>query len=111
LDGCVGSTELLPVTLKHNILNITIEYLWVILRSKITLDQWKYQVTGSTPSRYRIGKREIDETIILLSEDKIQNEYSSKIIKLIKQNANTNIKFMSNLESNEKKYTENILKK
>lgn len=108
LAGCVGSTEFLPITLNSD--KITIEYLWVILRSKIITDQWKYQVTGSTPSRYRIGDREIKETIVPIPSDNLQLEYSSKIIQSIKENDELNSAFEIILKSSEDTYINKIFR-
>ena len=68
LNGFVGSSELIPVKLKSN--KVTSEFLWIILRSRYILDQWKYQITGS--SRMRIGKEELLSTLIPMPE--IQQE-------------------------------------
>ena len=108
LNGCVGSTELIPVTIKSE--KILMEYLWVILRSKIVLDQWKYQVTGSTPSRYRIGVKELNTTIIPIPDKEIQKSYSKKIIDLIHQNDEVNKTFQNEFEEDEINYINNILK-
>lgn len=70
LDGCVGSSELIPVKLKNN--KVTNEFLWIILRSRYVLDQWKYQITGS--SRMRIGKEELLNTLIPIPKPKVQKE-------------------------------------
>jgi type I restriction enzyme M protein len=108
LDGCVGSTEFIPVTVKKS--KIILEYFLVMIRSKIVLDQWKYQVTGSTPSRYRIGDVEVKNTIIPLPDRRVQRRYSTIIIKAIKENKQINDIFENSLQKTEEKYIRNILK-
>ena len=60
LDGCVGSLEFIPARLNAD--DVMLDYLLIILRSKLVTDQWKYQISGSTPSRERV-----DETTVLES--------------------------------------------
>ncbi len=69
-DGAVGSSEFIPLALDSA--DVTLEYLWSILRSDYVLMQWAYALTGS--SRMRIGQKELDETIIPLPSPKIQSE-------------------------------------
>ena len=70
LDGCVASSELVPVRLKND--RTTNKYLWMILRTELVLNQWKHEVTGA--SRARIGKTELKDTLIPLPEKKEQEE-------------------------------------
>jgi len=74
-DGCVGSSELVPVVLNSS--EVSLEYLWAVLRSDYILKQWKYELTGS--SRMRIGPNEIKNTIIPMPEKKIQQEIVGEI--------------------------------
>jgi len=81
LDGCVGSTEFTPIEPLLDKINPA--YLVVILRSKIVVDQWKYQITGSTPSRERIGDEELRETLIPKPEKDIQKEIAESVLGII----------------------------
>lgn len=85
--GCIGSTELLPLVLKSD--KVTLDYLWVILRSKYVLDQWKYELTGS--SRMRLSRKELRETIVPIIEKKEQMKMVTKINREISK-AETNLK-------------------
>ena len=69
-DGCVGSSELIPINLNSE--DFLLDYLWIILRSEYVLNQWKHELTGS--SRMRIGWNEINNTIIPVVDKKIQRE-------------------------------------
>lgn len=69
-DGCVGSSELLSFVLDSS--EITLDYLWAVLRSDYVLKQWEYELTGS--SRMRIGPNEIKKTIIPIPDLKLQKE-------------------------------------
>lgn len=69
-DGCVGSSELLSFVLDSS--EITLDYLWAVLRSDYVLKQWEYELTGS--SRMRIGPNEIKNTIIPIPDLKLQKE-------------------------------------
>lgn len=80
-DGCVGSSELVPYVLMTD--DVTLDYLWLILRSSYILKQWEFAVTGS--SRMRIGPTEIDNTIIPKPERKIQDKIVSEAMAKIKQ--------------------------
>lgn len=74
-DGCVGSSELVPIVLASS--EVTLDYLWIILRSDYVLKQWEYELTGS--SRMRIGRNEIRDTIIPIPEKKVQNTIVEEI--------------------------------
>ncbi len=74
-DGCVASSELISLLLDSS--DVSLEYLWAVLRSKYILNQWKYGLTGS--SRMRIGPNEIKETIIPIPNKKIQKEIVEEI--------------------------------
>lgn len=78
-EGKVASSELIPIKLKSD--KISLEYLWVILRSEYTLMQWSFSLTGS--SRMRIGKEEINKTVIPIPEKEIRNEIVSETIGLL----------------------------
>lgn len=69
-DGCVGSSELLPFVLDSS--DITLDYLWAVLRSDYVLKQWEYELTGS--SRMRIGQNEIKNTVIPIPDLELQKE-------------------------------------
>ena len=81
LEGCVASTEFIPLSLTSE--DILLDYLLIILRSRIVTDQWKYQVTGSTPSRERISKTELLQTLIPSPKKKVQKEIAKTILKKI----------------------------
>lgn len=80
-DGCVGSSELLPFVLNYS--EITIDYLWAVLRSDYVLKQWEYELTGS--SRMRIGPNEIKNTIIPIPDLKLQKEIVDDIKEKIRK--------------------------
>ncbi|MGB3346809.1 MAG: restriction endonuclease subunit S [Candidatus Humimicrobiia bacterium] len=80
-DGCVGSSELVPLRLISE--DVLLEYLWIILRSDYVLKQWKYEITGS--SRERIGKTELRNTIIPIPKKNIQQEIINKVKEKVKQ--------------------------
>lgn len=83
-DGCVGSSELLPFVLDSS--EITLDYLWAVLRSKYVLKQWEYELTGS--SRMRIGPNEIKNTIIPIPDLKLQKEIVDDIKDKIRKSEN-----------------------
>jgi len=74
-DGCVGSSELLPFVLDSS--EITLDYLWAVLRSDYVLKQWEYELTGS--SRMRIGPNEIKNTVIPIPDLELQKEIVDNI--------------------------------
>ncbi|MDO8515442.1 MAG: restriction endonuclease subunit S [bacterium] len=74
-DGCVGSSELIPLVLDSD--EVSIEYLWAILRSDYVLKQWEYELTGS--SRMRIGPNEINNTVIPIPDQRVQKEIVEEI--------------------------------
>lgn len=80
-DGCVGSSELLPYIL--NSTEVSLKYLWAIIRSDYVLKQWEYELTGS--SRMRIGPNEISHTIIPIPERKIQTQIVAEIEERIQE--------------------------
>lgn len=83
-DGCVGSSELLSFVLDSP--EITIDYLWAVLRSDYVLKQWEYELTGS--SRMRIGPNEIKNTIIPIPDLKLQKEIVDDIKEKIRKSDN-----------------------
>jgi len=74
-DGCVGSSELVPIVLASS--EIILDYLWIILRSDYILKQWEYELTGS--SRMRIGWNEMRDTIIPIPDKKVQNNIVEEV--------------------------------
>ena len=74
-DGYVASSELVPLVLEST--EVTLEYLWAVLRSEYVLDQWQFQLTGS--SRMRIGSNEIKNTIIPMVNARKQMEIVEQI--------------------------------
>jgi len=78
LEGCVASNEFIPLSLTSK--DVLLSYLLVILRSKIATDQWKYQVTGSTPSRERITKTELLQTLTPMPNKNVQREIGQTIL-------------------------------
>lgn len=78
LEGCVASTEFIPLSLTSK--DVLLNYLVVILRSTIVTDQWKYQVTGSTPSRERITKTGLLQTLIPKPKKKVQRQIAQAIL-------------------------------
>lgn len=83
-DGCVGSSELLSFVLDSP--EITMDYLWAVLRSDYVLKQWEYELTGS--SRMRIGPNEIKNTIIPIPDLKLQKEIVDDIKEKIRKSDN-----------------------
>ena len=78
-EGAVGSSELIPFSLKSS--DISLDYLWAVLRSDYVLKQWAYMLTGS--SRMRIGLTEINQTIVPIPDKQTQNEIVATISGLI----------------------------
>jgi hypothetical protein len=74
-DGSVGSSELIQLALDST--EVSVEYLWAVLRSDYVLKQWQFELTGS--SRMRIGPNEIRNTIIPFADIKTQDEIVSAI--------------------------------
>lgn len=74
-DGCVGSSELMPFTLDCT--DVSLEYLWAVLRSEYVLKQWEYSLTGS--SRMRIGTSELNQTIVPIPDKNIQDAIVEEI--------------------------------
>jgi len=80
-DGAVGSSELVPLLLESA--DVSLEYLWAVLRSDYVLKQWEYELTGS--SRMRIGSTELKQTIIPVPDKKIQDEITADIGEMIEE--------------------------
>lgn len=74
-DGSVGSSELVPLSLEST--DVSLKYLWAVLRSDYVLKQWEYELTGS--SRMRIGSTELKQTIIPIPDKKIQEDIVTDI--------------------------------
>lgn len=83
-DGAVGSSELVPILLESA--DVSLKYLWAILRSDYVLKQWAYELTGS--SRMRIGKTELKRTIIPIPSRRIQDKITTSIDKMIAKSDN-----------------------
>ena len=80
-DGAVGSSEFFSLALDS--VDISLKYLWAILRSDYVLKQWKYKVSGS--SRMRIGLEELEDTIIPIPDKNMQDEIVKDIEEKIKK--------------------------
>ena len=83
LDGCVGSLELIPVRL--NVEDVVLDYLLIILRSRLVTDQWKYQISGSTPSRERVDETIVLETLVPRPQEPVQRKTIDAISSRIDQ--------------------------
>jgi len=84
LEGLLTSTEFLPVKIRED--KIDKNYLLVLLRSKIVLDQMKYITTGSTPSRGRITKNDLMKILIPMPNRKgLEGEIANKVFDNIKE--------------------------
>ena len=81
LDGCAASTEFTPIEILQD--SVETNYLIAVLRSKVVVDQWKYQITGSTPSRERIGETELRMTLIPKPDRDIQKEIGRNVMDAI----------------------------
>ncbi|MCL5093947.1 MAG: restriction endonuclease subunit S [Patescibacteria group bacterium] len=103
-DGCVGSNELLPFVLDSS--EITLDYLWAVLRSDYVLKQWEHELTGS--SRMRIGSNEIKNTIIPIPDLKLQKEIVNEIKNKL-ENADDELRKANELEENSKKLFEKLV--
>jgi len=80
-SGSVASSELIPIRVKKE--GVSLEYLWVVLRSQYTLKQWAYSLTGS--SRMRIGKTEINETVIPIPSESERKIIVKQVFNLFKE--------------------------
>ena len=80
-DGTTGSSELIPLSLDST--DVSLKYLWAVLRSQYVLKQWEYTLTGS--SRMRIGSTELRQTIIPIPDKEIQDEIVADIEELTTQ--------------------------
>ena len=69
-----------------------------------------FQITGSTPSRYRIGEMELNSTIIPIPDKKVQHFYSSNILSKIEDNKKQNIIFKDDFGTIENDHIIKILK-
>lgn len=78
-DGAVGSSELVPILLEST--DVSLKYLWAVLRSDYVLKQWAYQLTGS--SRMRIGSTELKQTVIPIPDKGIQDKITANIDDMI----------------------------
>lgn len=78
-DNAVGSGELIQLRLNSS--EVSLEYLWAVLRSDYVLKQWEYVLSGS--SRMRIGTTDLANTIIPIPKKEIQDEIVSEINELI----------------------------
>lgn len=96
-DGCVGSSELIPFALDST--DVSLEYLWAVLRSEYVLKQWEYSLIGS--SRMRIGSNELNRTIIPIPYKKTQDEITGEIRDKISASDNI-LQEAENLESQAK---------
>lgn len=82
-DGCVGSGELVPFKLKKESC-VSLEYIFLILRSFICTKQMEYMLTGC--SRMRISKTEMKELLIPMPKDKTEEDIIvTQISKKLKQ--------------------------
>jgi restriction endonuclease S subunit len=106
LDGCIVSTEFEPLRITSK--EVIPEYLVVILRSKIALTQWEYRITGSTPSRARIGDTELLNTLIPLPNKSTQREIADDIFADIKKISELEAKFDNLLEKADELFIEGL---
>jgi len=74
-DGAVGSSELVPILLESA--DVSLKYLWAVLRSDYVLKQWAYELTGS--SRMRIGSTELRQTIVPIPDRGTQDKITADI--------------------------------
>jgi len=88
LDGCAASTEFTSIEILDD--SVETDYLIAVLRSKVVIDQWKYQITGSTPSKERIGENELKMTLVPKPDRRIQ--------KMVGQNVKDTICKITSLE-------------
>lgn len=105
-DGCVGSSELVPMKLISE--DVLLDYLWIILRSDYVLRQWKYEIIGS--SRERIGKTELKNTIIPVPDRDIQQEIIKETREKIKQVKNLLEEYRTNRQKAKKIFLDMLLK-
>jgi len=104
-QGCIASSEFFPFKIISN--KVLPEYLKIILRSNIVSKQWEYQLTGCTPSRARIGVKNILDTIIPIidNQEKFVSEINNTIKNIVKFRNQSNL-----LKENAKKdYVINII--
>jgi len=83
LDGCAASNEFTPIEILDD--SVEQEYLVAVLRSKVVIDQWKYQITGSTPSRERISENELRQTLIPKPDRKTQKIIGQNVMDIIQR--------------------------
>ena len=80
-DGAFGSGELISLLLESD--DVSLKYLWAVLRSNYVLKQWGYELTGS--SRMRIGSTELQQTVIPIPKRKVQDEITVDIDDMISE--------------------------
>lgn len=105
-DGCVGSSELVPMKLISE--DVLLDYLWIILRSDYVLRQWKYEIIGS--SRERRGKTEFKNTIIPIPDRHIQQEIIKETREKIRQAKNLLEEYRTNRQKAKKVFLDVLLK-
>jgi len=101
-DGCVGSSELMPFALGST--DVSLEYIWAVLRSEYVLKQWEYSLTGS--SRMRIGSNELNQTIIPIPDKRTQSE----IVEEIKDKISASDEILQEAENLESQAKEGFIK-
>lgn len=106
LDSCVASTEFTPIEILPNI--IEPDYLLAVLRSKIIIDQWKYQITGSTPSRERLGENELRATLIPKPNESIRKEIGLSIKEVLHRISVLEQAFNNEIEYAKKVFLESL---
>ena len=106
-DGAVGSSEFFPLQLDST--DVSISYLWAVLRSDYVLKQWKYKVTGS--SRIRIGLTELKDTIIPIPDKKIQNEIVKDIEKKTKKIDEISYEIDESFKTAKKNFIDSVIDK
>jgi len=80
-DGCVGSSELIPLKVISE--KVLPEYLWIIMRTPYVLRQWEYSIRGC--SRERIGEPELFETLIPLTDRTTQQKIIDLVLEKYKE--------------------------
>lgn len=107
LSGCLSSNELKSCEIKSKEVNP--EYLLVILRSNLILNQWKYRVTGSTPSRERIDEDSLLNTIIPLPDESTQKDIATAVLDDINNLSALEERFQNSLIEANKIFTEELI--
>lgn len=106
LEGCVGSSELIPLKLISD--ETTLLYLWCILRSPYVLKQWQSETTGST--RDRIGESELYDTIIPFPNEETQKRIVKETLEVIEKAKEQRKLYKENIKNSEKVFVENLEK-